>query len=283
MITVNTTERILDVLIATHGDDGLRRVAEMTLPAVSGVKYIVTWQTTAGGDIPAELMRDDVEIHEISTTGSSNNHNAGIELLRATYCLFADNDLNYTTEGLVAVINSLDSHPEIDIATFRHSGEPVYYPDKETDFSEKMPKGYSVATYDIAARSKSIQNIRFDPNFGVAAPLAAAEDALFILDCRRAGLKCRFFPVTIVEHAGLSTGYRPIDNPRIAMAEGAYIRLAYGATGYLRVPLFAWRAWRKGRMPLVWGVYHVTRGFFSKYVGIHKAKARVGGCGKTKP
>ena len=171
MTTVNTTDRILDVLIATHGDDGLRRVAEMTLPSVSGVKYIVTWQTTAGGDIPAELMRNDVEIHEISTTGSSNNHNAGIELLRAPYCLFADNDLNYTTEGLVAVINSLDSHPEIDVATFRHSGEPVYYPDKETDFSEKMPKGYSVATYDIAARSKSIQNIRFDPNFGVAARL----------------------------------------------------------------------------------------------------------------
>lgn len=266
------TTRKLDVLIVTHGADGLQRVEEMQLQPTEGVKYIVTWQTKPSADIsvPPGLMRDDIEIHAIYSTGSSNNHNAGIELALAPYCLIADNDLKYHEGGLDAVIKCLDAHPETDVATFMHSGDPVSYPAEETDFTERMPKGYNVTNFEIVFRRQSIGGIRFDPNFGIGAPLACCEDPLFILDCRRAGLRCRFFPITIVEHRGLSTGFRPINDPATAMAEGAYIRLAYGLAGYVRIPLFAWRAWRKGRMPLLWGMLHLTRGFFSRYVAIHK-------------
>lgn len=267
-------DRMLDVLIATHGVDGLKRVEEMELPEVEGVNYIVTWQTSTPGYIPPGLQRRDITVHMISSTGSSNNHNAGIELAQAPYCLIADNDLRYSPQGLHAVIESLDAHPETDIATFRHSGEPIHYPADETDFTERMPRGYSVTNFEIAFRKESIGNIRFDTNFGIGAPLACCEDPVFILDCRRAGLRCRFFPITIVEHKGLSTGLRPIRDPAVAMAEGAYIRLAYGITGYPRIPLFAWRAWRKKRMPFLWGLYHLTRGFFSRYVEEHKATTK---------
>lgn len=268
--------RKLDVLIATHGADGLKRVEEMKLPEVSGVHYIVMWQQGKGSDIAlyGGLQRNDIEIHIVTSNGLSLNRNAGIELARAPYCLIADNDLRYENEGLTAVIDTLDRHPETDVATFRHSGEPIHYPDDEVDFTERMPKGYNVTSFETAFRKKSLGNVRYDVNFGIGAPLACCEDPLFILDCRRAGLRCRFFPITIVEHKGLSTGLRPIDNPRIAMAEGAYIRLAYGLSGYPRILLFAWRAMRKGRMPLLWGIYHLTRGFFSRYVRIHKSTHR---------
>lgn len=268
-----TKVRKLDVLIATHGDDGLKRVEEMKLPEVDGVRYIITWQRGTSNETgtPETLQRNDVEIHAIDSTGSSNNHNAGIELAEAPYCLIADNDLAYEAAGLKAVIDSLDNNADVDVATFRHSGEPVYYPSEEVDFTERMPRGYSVTNFEIAFRRDSIGKIRYDVNFGIGAPLACCEDPVFILDCRRAGLRCRFFPITIVEHKGYSTGYRPITDPRVAMAEGAYIRLAYGVGGYLRIPLFAWRAKRKGRMPLLWGIYHLTRGFFSSYIAIHKS------------
>ncbi|MBD5228452.1 MAG: glycosyltransferase [Bacteroidales bacterium] len=267
--TIDTARR-LDVLIATHGPEGLQRVAEMQLPAVDGVHYIITWQDSRPGPAPASLLRNDVEIHEIPGIGLSNNRNAGISLARAPYCLIADNDLSYKANGLQAVIDTLDSHPDVDIATFRHDGEPIRYPAEETDFTERMPRGYNVTSFEIAFRRQSIGNIRFDTNFGIGAPLACCEDPLFILDCRRAGLRCRFFPITIVEHRGLSTGLRPITDPRTTMAEGAYIRLAYGLTGYPRIPLFAWRAYRSGRLPLLRGLYHLTRGFFSPYTRTHK-------------
>lgn len=266
--TIDTARR-LDVLVATHGPDGLQRVADMQLPSVDGVHYIVTWQDSRPGSTPASLLRNDIEIHEIPSIGLSNNRNAGISLARAPYCLIADNDLTYKAEGLKAVIYALDTHPDVDIATFRHDGEPVRYPAEETDFTKRMPRGYNVTSFEIAFRRDSIGDIRFDTNFGIGAPLASGEDSLFILDCRRAGLHCRFFPITIVEHHGLSTGLRPITDPRTAMAEGAYIRLAYGLTGYPRVPLFAWRAYRSRRTPLFHALLHLTRGFFSPYTRIH--------------
>lgn len=266
--------RKLDVLIATHGDDGLRHVDNMILPVVSGVTYIVIWQTSSPTEIPAGLLRPDVEIHAVSGTGLSNNRNAGLKLARAPYCLIADNDLLYQPQGLQAVIDSLDAHPEVDVATFRHDGEPVYYPEEEADLTERMPRGYNVSSIDISFRRKSIGNIHFDTNFGICAPLASNEDSIFLLDCRRAGLKCRFFPITIVEHNGLSTGNLSITDHTVAMAEGAYIRLAYGLAGYPRIPLFAWRAKRKGRMPFLWGLWHLTRGFFSHYVSEHNSLTR---------
>lgn len=269
---ISTDDRKLDVLIVTHGDDGLMRVVEMNLPEIAGVHYIVTWQTSDCKGIPDALVRPDVEIHRNATIGSSINRNAGIDLARAPYCLIGDNDLRYNVDSLQAVIDIFDSNPGLDVATFRHSGEEVHYPDNEVDFTDRMPRGYSVAAIEISFRRSSIGKICFDTNFGVCAPLAANEDALFILDCRRARLRCRFFPITIAEHKGLSSGYRPITNPAVAMAEGAYIQLAYGLAGYARIPLFAWRAKRKGRMPFLWGLWHLTRGFFSKYVAEHKRK-----------
>lgn len=268
----SNNSRKLDVLIATHGDDGLKRVAEMSLPKVEGVYYVVTWQKSNDEDLPSSLEREDVEIHKEESIGSSNNRNAGLASAVAPYCLIADNDLSYTPEGLKAVIDKLDEYPDVDVATFQHSGEEVYYPSEEVDFSERMPKGYSVTSFEIAFRRHSIGNLRFDTNFGINAPMASCDDPLFILDCRRAGLKCRFFPITIVEHKGVSIGYRAISDPRVMMSHGAYIRLAYGICGYARVPLFAWRRWRKGYYPLLKGLRDVTRGFFSKYVGEHNSK-----------
>ena len=268
----SNNSRKLDVLIATHGDDGLKRVAEMLLPKVEGVHYVVTWQKPNDEEFPTSLLRDDIEVHKEMSLGSSNNRNAGLARAVAPYCLIADNDLSYTPDGLNAVIDCLDAHPDVDVATFQHSGEELYYPSEEVDFSEKMPKGYSVTSFEIAFRRESIGGLNFDTNFGINAPMASCDDPLFILDCRNAGLKCRFFPITIVEHKGVSIGYRAISDPRVMMSHGAYIRLAYGICGYARVPLFAWRRWHKGYYPLLKGLRDVTRGFFSKYVKDHKTK-----------
>lgn len=275
--SLSDNERVLDVLIATHGIDGLQRVAEMTLPPVKGVTYIVTWQevhntqnTFLELNIPQKLQRIDIEIYPIDSIGSSNNHNATMSFARARYCLIADNDLHYTSEGLKAVIECFDNNLDTDIATFRHSGEPVIYPTCSTPLSLRLPKGYSVTSFEIAYRRERIGDIQFDPNFGIGAPMAAAEDGLFLLDCRRKGLHCRFFPVTIVSHPDPTTGYRPINDAKIAAAEGAYIRLEYGIAGFPRIILFAWRAKRSGRMPFLWGLRQLTRGFFSKYVRLHR-------------
>ena len=50
----------LDVLISTCGSNGIERVAQMQLPQVDGVAYIVSWQ----------LTDDDTSIGRPSSVGS---------------------------------------------------------------------------------------------------------------------------------------------------------------------------------------------------------------------
>lgn len=266
----------LDVLIATHGSEGLNQVAQMTLPQVDGVRYIVTWQTGAGYDndtavkIPEKLNRPDLKITPIKSTGLSNNRNAGMSLAEAPYCLIADNDLHYTADALKSVIDTFDKNPGTDIAVFRHSGDNSMNLVHPATLDKRLPKGFSVTSFDTAYRRESIGGIHFDPNFGIGAPLSSGEDTLFLLDCRRRGLHCRYYPITIVRHNGPTTGHRAITDPNIAAAEGACTRLEYGMAGFPRIILFAWRAKRNGRMPLLWGLRHLARGFFSKYVRLHR-------------
>lgn len=262
-------DAMLDILVATHGEDGLKKVEMMNLPVMTGVRYIVTVQGAKNAIAPASLQRNDISIHYLNSSGLSNNRNAGIGLSTAQYCLLADNDLRYTADRLNNVVKTISANPEVDIFTFRHEGENVSYPKEETDFSKSMPKGYSVTSFEIAFRRKAIGELRFDKNFGIGAPMGCCEEALFILDCQRSELCCRFFPITIVEHHGLSTGHRPITDASVAQAEGAYIRLAYGIKGFSRIPLFAWRSWRRDRMPLLWGLRFLIKGFFSQYVREH--------------
>lgn len=260
-----SSARLLDVLVATHGGDGLERVAAMELPVTKGVHYIVTWQAAEGCGSPPSLLREDMEIHRLGSIGLSRNRNAAIALSQAPLCLIADNDIRYHPGAFENVIKAFDDNPDIVIATFRHGGDNnTHYPATEVDFTKKMPKGYSPCSIEIAFRRAGIGDLRFNTSFGVGTDIPTGEDSIFILDCRRRGLRCRFFPVTIADHPGLSTGCRAITHPGAAFGEGAYIRRTHGLAGYPRIPLFAYRAWRRRRMPFWWGLRHLTAGFFSK-------------------
>ncbi len=256
----------LDVNIATFGIDGIMRVANMNLPRVENVHYVVSWQMPGHKEkleIPDPLKRDDLSVFQIDSIGSSPNRNNAIECSTADICLVADDDLIYTPDQLNEVINVFQNDSTLELATFMSSGaNNKWYPSESFDLSQKQ-KGYSVACFEIAFRRSALDySLRFNNNFGVSAPvLQAGEDSVFLLEAIRKGVKGRFFPIVITHHSGTTTGFRPITNNKVLMAEGAYIQLAYGLQGILRLPLFAWRGWRKGRMRLLPATYHLFRGY----------------------
>jgi glycosyltransferase involved in cell wall biosynthesis len=258
--------RKLDVLISTIYEAGICRVADMNLPRVDGVHYIVSWQmpnANSDCDVPIQLLRDDVTVSRIANRGTSINRNNAIAISMAEYCLVADDDIVYTPEQLKCVIETLDSHPEVDVATFKYSGEGNYktYPETECDI-KRLPKNYSVSAIEIAFRRKSLQGkLLFNEKFGPGNhPLQACEDSVFLLEARKAGFNCRFFPIVITYHAGISTGGR-IYTKGIAMAEGAYIRKEFGIKGVIRVPLFVYRRVLTHQLTFLKGFLWVMKGF----------------------
>lgn len=253
----------LDVLIATHGHDGLKMVEKMNLPQVEGVTYIVTWQQPQGDYSGSPLsLRPDVEIHPSQTIGLSRNRNLGISLAKAPVCLIADNDITYTPGQLQAVIDTFDNHPDVGLATFKYIGARKQYPPGECDLSASLPKNYIFASIEIAFRREAIAGIRFDERFGLGADYGHGEEVKFMHDCRMAGVNCRFFPIEITRHDGEPTGSRPITDPRAAQGSGAIIRHVYGfALGLPRVLLFVYRNWCSGRLRFMFGFKNALKGF----------------------
>ncbi len=266
----------LDVLIATHRPEGIKRVVDMDLPRVDGVGYIVSWQDHRGVLVPQELARrDDIEIVRFEGCGVSCNRNNALEHSTADICLMADDDLVYTVSGLEAVKATFERNPEVEMASFMYEGaDNKVYPDKECDLAV-LPKGFYQTTFEIAVRRDSrAGDLRFDEDFGPgSAKLHAAEDEMFLLHARRLGVKVRFFPVIITRHDGLTTGSRKIDNPYVLWATGAYILRGWPLTSFLRIPVKAFRLASSGQCSFFGSLLSLSAGAVYALVnGIGKAR-----------
>ena len=143
--------------------------------------------------------------------------------------LIADDDLNYTAPGLETVLNTFRDNPDLDFATFRHTGgDNKQYPEGQ-ELKQKLPKGYYLTSFELAIRRSSLpSDLRFSPSMGIGAPVfGAGEENLLLLRMIRKGMKGRFVPQVVVEHPGLSTGVREA-TPAVLRAQGAWIRLYNG-------------------------------------------------------
>lgn len=257
----------LDVLICTLGPDGIRRVAEMPLPEMDGVRYIVSWQMS-GTDVPPPVLssRKDIEIHRADSRGLSANRNNALACSRADIMLIADDDLRYTPEGITSVIDAFAGHPDVDIGLFRYTGaDAKYYPEGCRRIGFPLPKGYYLTSFEIAIRRcAATEGLRFDPRFGLGAPVfGSGEELLFVREAIKRGANVTMFPTVITEHPGMTTGTRMTSSAAVQRAEGLVIALLNPLTAPLRIPLKAWRMHRQGA-PLLPALLRLTEGAFRR-------------------
>lgn len=240
----------LEILICTYNDriDG---VPEVLMPSMHNISYLVSWQQSDDfvlRPLPEALQRDDVKIAVIKGKGVAVNRNNAIANASGDICLMADDDITYIPAHVAHIVEIFESHPTLDIATFRYESKnyPKSYPSYSFDLRQP-PKHYYINGFEIAFRRKSVQGIlQFNPLFGVNAPLLnSGEEGVFILDALDKGLNCFYFPYVIARHDGATTSERCATDPRHIMANGAYIYLAYkDGSAPLRYILFAWRSCR---------------------------------------
>lgn len=254
----------LEVLICTYGADGLRRVADMTLPHVDGVSYLLSIQNPRGDVLilPDSLRRPDVRWSVSATSGLSNNRNEAFRASRGDILLIADDDLHYTPEGLLAVLRHFEENPSDDFAAFKHSGgDNKWFPSESFSFDSKPPRGYYITSFELALRRTALRpGIRFSPMFGIGAPyFQACEEDVFLMHMLRSGLHGNFEPVVVARHPGVSTGLRPA-TPGVLRAQGACMRLRHGfVLGFLHVL----RDVPRRPAPFFKALRHMVEGFFA--------------------
>lgn len=250
----------LDIAIATHRPEGIRRLADASLPMIEGVRYVISWQNHEDLPIPEELDRPDIEIHRFDGVGLSLNRNNAIDHCKGDVVMIADDDLIYYPEGISALIKVYDENRDLDFVTFRtvREGAPRY-PDEETPLSLPLPKGYHCSSIEISFRRQT--GLRCCPELGLGSRrFHCGEDEALFLTALHRGLECRYVPVVVSRHDHPSTGTAAKPRAEILRASGVVIALTYGAGAVLRVPLKAWRLSREGRAPFLKALYYLTAG-----------------------
>lgn len=243
-----------DISIATHTPEGIVRVAGMLAEPMDGVRYVVSWQNHGGIPVPENLQaREDVIVVRCAGRGLSVNRNNSLAHCDAELVVITDDDVRLMPEGISLLRQIAEEHPEVDVFTFR-SDMPRQrcYPAGAERLKLHGPKGYNVAAIEIALRGRMLGKIRFCPEFGLGSPrLHGGEDEMLVHAAIRRGYNCTFFPVTVACHPHESTGEHRNPTPQVIMASGACIALMYPLSGWLRLPLKAWRM-QRGRGTGLW-------------------------------
>ncbi len=258
----------LEVLISTYGNAGIERLAAQgVLPCIDDVGYLISWQTPdcENAVVPEPLRRPDVRVVKTATRGLANNRNSCLDNAVGPLCLLSDDDLDYHSEGLRAVIDKMESHPECGFGLFKYNGpDEKYYPPEEYELAGRFAKNHYLTEFEAAFRLDVVRKsgVRFNPHFGVGNDdYQSGEGTLWMHDLMKAGVTGRFFPIVILTHKNLTTGSRIGVQSGVLKAEGAYISVAYPLTAIPRMALVAWRRSRKfGGSPLR-HLYYLSRGY----------------------
>lgn len=258
----------LEVLICTRGNAGIERLAARgVLPPVEDVGYLISWQTDdcAGAVIPEGLLRPDVRVVTTPTKGVSNNRNNCLDNAVGPLCLLSDDDLDYSPEGLRAVIDSMEAHPDCGFGMFEYDGpDEKYYPPDEYVLAGRFAKNHYLTEFEVAFRLDVIRRsgIRFNPHFGVGnEDYQSGEGAFWVHGLMKRGVTGRFFPIVIVSHKNLTTGSEDGVLPGVLKADGAYISVAYPLTAVPRLILVALRRNRSFGGSLLRHLYYLSRGY----------------------
>jgi len=253
------------IVIPTHQPSGIERVAANVMPHKDDVDYVISWQNHCGYPLPEQLQRSDIKVLRYDGTGLSNNRNNALEHAAGDILLLADDDVAIIPGAIERLRDVYIRHPEADFVTYRSISPGIrVYPEVETVIGLPYPKGYVPSGIEYSLRRKTAGFLRFCPELGPgAARFTCAEDTVFMLAAVRHGLICLFVPITVCEHPQESTGTRndiPAGNLR---AMGVNIALQYPYSAILRIPLKAWRVFRKQSTPLLPAFLHLAVGALS--------------------
>lgn len=167
-----------------------------------------------------EIKSKNIRMVSFREEGLSNSRNRAIQNAKGKVCIIADDDVFYTKSALKNVEKAFEENEKSDIITFQ-----TITPDSE--FRKKYSKSpythsiktlKKVSSIEIAFRLESIlkNKIMFDNRFGLGSEYGVGEEAIFLMDSRKKGLKLTYVPVI--------TGVHPIESTSVAPKESFRIK-----------------------------------------------------------
>ena len=218
----------VEVLVSTMNASEPRALAARMGLLQADVDVLIINQCTSG-EAPPRFHQDRIRMESFEESGLSRSRNHGLTLSRGDIIIFADDDVRYVDGFEARVRAAYADYPSADAITFQFEeaasqGAARHYPPKGR-WHNRFSLG-SVASVEITGRRAALTRFRFDERFGLGSFAPQGEEAIFLVDALRRGLRLRFEPSTLCEHGGRSSGQRDWDEA-LARTKGAVLRRAY--------------------------------------------------------
>lgn len=219
---------MIDILVSTFGESKPSvEVLYKNLPKLCKLK-VVHQQPEA--TIKKQYSSMGFDYHPSDTIGLSKSRNIALSLVSNEIGIISDDDVTYIEGFEKTIVDAFESFSEADIIVFRivtPDGRPYKKYWKELDWLDKRHI-FKPSSIEMAFRRKSVQDakLRFDENFGLGARFPLGEEAIFINDALKKGLKIRHMPLDIVVHPYESTG--KVYTGKNMIARGAQLARIFG-------------------------------------------------------
>lgn len=202
----------IQILIATMNRTNFDFLKAMfVFSDFSFFNLLVINQTT-----PDNLLHSDfgnVEVINSFEKGLSNSRNLALKNASKELVILTDDDVVFQPGFEDCLLKAFNSNPT-------HDGFRFQFLNGKGNLAKKYPKQFEDALSDLEIlnsssvelvfKRKSIvdSKVQFDINFGIGAQFPMGEEAVFVADVIKKGLKIGFIPEILVAHSHPSTGHK---------------------------------------------------------------------------
>lgn len=241
-----------------------------SLAALPYAKLLVL-QPEESGNLPVVPPKQQAIIEKLGIAlvlqtqrGLSASRNTLLQHCQTDLLLLADDDITFAPDGIAQAVQWMQAHPEAALLSgqYQKQGQRNHKPYARCEHRHSRRSVREVASVEMMLRISRIPSgVRFDEHFGLGAPFAAGEEALFADRLLKAGAAAYYVPCVLAEHSGASTG--DARDEAFYVNRGALLYALDGKLGLLRLPRLLLNQRRRSGLPVTQVARAMLQGFFA--------------------
>ena len=204
----------IEILIATMNQTNFDFLETMFLFSdFNKFNILIVNQTTENKVLHSNNER--IKVLNVFEKGLSKSRNLALENATKKLVIFTDDDVVFQQKFDKKIIKAFNSNSE-------HDGFRFQYLNGQGNLAKKYPRIFqskltnfeilNTSSVELVFERESLKdtNLQFDENFGLGAKFFMGEEAIFVSDGIKKGLKIGFIPEKLLSHSQPSTGHKTL-------------------------------------------------------------------------
>ena len=221
----------IEILVATMNQSNFDFLEAMFLFSdFSQFNILIVNQTDENKFLVSD--NEKIKVFNVFEKGLSKSRNLALQNATKDLLIFTDDDIVFKQNFEINILDSFNTHTNFDGFRFqflnRKGNLAKKYP---TTFQYKLSQFeiLNTSSVELVFKNNSLKRvaIKFDENFGLGTNFYMGEEAIFVSDVIKSGLKVGFVPEQILSHSQVTTGHKTAIS-KIYFAQSAVFYRIFG-------------------------------------------------------